>query len=215
MKLIDISHVLDENTPIFPGDCKTALSKYKTIEKDCYNAYVLQSGLHTGTHIDIPMHLINDDKTVKDFPADCFVGKGVLLDVRGEDVIQMKPVYREIVGEQDIVLLFTGFDKYYFQDKYFANHPTASDELAEFLLSKKIKMLGMDMPAPDYPPFTFHKELLRKGIFVLENLTNLQSLIDIADFEVIALPLKINAEASLVRAVCRVNEESIQSALNK
>ena len=203
MKLIDISHVLDENTPVFPGDCKTELSKYRTVEQDYYNAYLLQSGLHAGTHVDIPMHMINDDKTVKDFPADCFVGKGVLLDVRGENPIQMKPEYRDIAAGRDIVLLFTEFDKYYFQDEYFTNHPTVSDDLADFLLSGNIKMLGMDMPAPDYPPFTFHKELLKKGIFVLENLTNLESLIDLADFEVIALPLKIDAEASFVRAVCR------------
>jgi kynurenine formamidase len=67
-------------------------------------------------------------------------------------------------------------------------------------------MLGMDMPAPDYFPFDFHKELLTNGIFLLENLTNLQELLGVNDFEVIALPLKIAAEASFVRAVCRIME---------
>ncbi|MCL2320947.1 MAG: cyclase family protein [Oscillospiraceae bacterium] len=207
MKLIDISHVLDENTPIFPGDPKTTLTRIKTIDKDYYNAYLLQSCFHTGTHVDIPMHLINDSRTVIDFPLDGFVGRGILLDVRGEKTLEMKPIYKEMISKQDIVLTFSAFDKKYFQEEYFSQHPTVSDELADFLLSRKIKMLGMDMPSPDYPPFTFHKELLRNGIFVLENLTNLQSLIGIKKFEVMALPLKIRSEASFVRAICIINDD--------
>jgi len=202
MRLIDISHILDQNTPVFPGDYKTTLSVYKTLEKDYYNAYLLKSGLHTGTHIDIPMHLTNDSQSAADFPLDRFWDRGVLLDVRGEDPIEMKPTYERMIDTRDIVLLFSGCDKNYGKDEYFNAHPVVSDNLAGFLLSRKIKMLGMDMPAPDYPPFLFHRQLLSAGIFVLENLTNLSSLIGIDSFEVMALPLKINAEASFVRAVC-------------
>jgi len=67
-------------------------------------------------------------------------------------------------------------------------------------------MLGMDMPAPDYSPFKFHKDLLSNGIFVLENLTNLHSMVNVDEFEVISLPLKISAEASLVRAICKIEK---------
>lgn len=204
MKWIDISHNLDETTPVYPGNYETTLSKIKSIEKDYYTAYLLKSGLHTGTHIDMPMHLIEDDKTAMDFSIDHFVGKGVLLDVRGEKSIVMKAQYEEMINEQDIVLLFTGYDAHYFKEEYFSDHPVVSDELAGFLLEKKIKILGMDMPAPDFPPFTFHKALLNNGIFVLENLVNLGSLVDVDQFEVMAFPLKIKAEASFVRAVCKI-----------
>jgi len=205
MKLIDISHVIDNKTPIYPGDYQTSLSKFKTINQDYYNSFLLQTGLHTGTHIDIPMHLIDDRRTVVDFPVECFTGKGILLNVCGEDVITMKPEYEKNITENSIVLLYTGFDKFYFDEKYFSGHPIVSDELADFLLLKKIKMLGMDMPAPDYPPFAFHKELLANDIFLLENLTNLDKLTDASEIEVISFPLKITAEASPVRAVCRIN----------
>lgn len=203
---IDISHILNEKTPVFPGDYKTSLTKIKSLEEDYYTGYLLKSGFHTGTHIDIPMHLIREDKTTAEYPVSCFAGKGVLLDVRGEQVITMKPQYEKMDLDGNVVLLYTGFDQYYFEDKYFTEHPVVGDELAEFLLSQKIKILGMDMPAPDYPPFTFHKELLIHEIFVLENLTNLKKLTEVTEFEVIAFPLKIEAEASFVRAVCRVAE---------
>lgn len=204
MRLIDISHVLNENTPIYPGDYKTTLQKYNSLEKDCYCTYLLSSGLHTGTHIDLPMHLLNDNRVAADFALDSFVGKGILFDVRSENLISMKPCYREMVTDGCVVLLYTGFDKHYRTEEYFTHYPAVSNELADFLVSRKIKMLGMDMPAPDYPPFTIHKVLLANDIFILENLTNLHSLIDIDSFEVIAFPLKISAEASFVRAVCRI-----------
>lgn len=203
MKLIDITHVFNEETPVYLGDSQTQLTKYKTIEADYYNAYQLSTSLHTGTHIDIPMHLIDDERMVKDFDVKNFIGNGVLLDVCGEQCIAMKPEYDKIIKEEDIVLLYTGFDQYYYETKYFTEHPFVSDELGEFLLARKIKMLGMDMPAPDYPPFTFHKSLLSNGIFILENAANLGELINLSAFEVIAFPLKISAEASLIRAVCR------------
>lgn len=204
MKLIDISHVLNNETPIYPGDYSLSLTKYKTLEKDYYTSYLLTSCLHTGTHIDVPMHLINDDKLASDFLIDDFIGKGVLLDVRGENIIDMKPRYEEIIEENSVVLLYTGFDEFYGMEKYFTNHPILSAELSDFLISKKIKILGMDMPSPDRSPFTIHKALLSNGIFVLENVTNLQELLKINSFEVIALPLKISAEASFTRAICRV-----------
>ena len=45
-----------------------------------------------------------------------------------------------------------------------------------------------------------HKILLKNDIPLLENITNLNDLVYVEKFEVFAQPLKINAEASLVRA---------------
>ena len=205
MKLMDLSHVLNEETPIYPGDYKTSLKEYKTLEKDYYCSYLLSSCLHTGTHIDLPMHLLEDSRFVMDFSLENFVGKGVLLDVRGENPIRMKHHYNEMISEGCVVLLYTGFDKEYRTKEYFTQHPEVSNELASFLVSRKIKMLGMDMPSPDYSPFTIHTALLAHNIFLLENLTNLQELLDEDNFEVMAFPLKIAAEASFVRVVCRMD----------
>ena len=204
MRIIDISHTLNEKTPLYPGDYPLSLSKYKNLADDFYTLYVLASSLHTGTHLDMPMHLLDDGRTAADFPADRFIGRGVVLDVRGQNTIAMDASYENIIKQDDIVLLYTGFDAKYFQEEYFESHPVVSSELCEFLISRKIKMLGMDMPAPDFAPFEIHKALLSNEIFLLENLTNLHGLLDAAELEVIALPLKIKAEASFTRAVCRI-----------
>ena len=207
MKLIDITHPVTNATPVFPGEQPVEITQRKFLAADMYNGVVVTSNLHTGTHIDMPMHLSTDARTVLDFPLDGFAGRGVLLDVRGESIISMKPEYRDLDLDGAVVLLFTGFDAHFTADpeRYFTAHPIVSAELGEFLLTQNIKILGMDTCSPDRYPWTFHKALLARGVFVLENAANLGALLGVADLEVMAFPLKIEAEASMIRAVCRVN----------
>ncbi|MDR1735367.1 MAG: cyclase family protein [Oscillospiraceae bacterium] len=204
MSIIDISHTLGNETPVYPGDIPLSLAKHRAFEADGHTSYLLKSGLHTGTHVDMPMHMTGDLRTCRDFPAQCFAGRGVLLDARGEEIISMKPFYRDAVTRDDIVLLYTGFDAKYGEEEYFTKHPAVSKELYDFLISRGIRMLGIDMPGPDFAPFECHRALLSNGIFILENLCGLGAMLGKESFEVFALPLKIQAEASFVRAVCTV-----------
>ena len=204
MKIIDLSHVLDAATPVYPGDTAVLLEKRRCLARDGYNAFLLGTGLHAGTHIDLPMHFIDDPRAVADFPPEGFIGPGVLLDCRGEDPVAMRKEYRGAVRPGDAVLIRTGFDERYGEEEYFTQHPTLSPELAEFLCERDVLLVGMDLPSPDRPPFPIHMALLGAGIPLLENLTNLGALAGAEAFEVIALPLKIGAEASLVRAVGRI-----------
>ena len=74
----------------------------------------------------------------------------------------------------------------------------------KFLVRMNIKMVGMDMPSPDKYPFEIHKMLLSNNIYIIENMTNLDKLLETDGFEVYAFPLRINADSSIARAVARV-----------
>jgi kynurenine formamidase len=205
MLTIDLSQTITGGMPVYPGDEPVSLTLTKTLDRDHYNAYTLKTGLHAGTHVDMPMHLLPGSRTADDYAIELFAGRGVLLDVRGETKIGYKELYNQIVSAGDIVLLFTGFSEYYNDEQtYFGSHPVVDEGLARFLASRRIKMLGMDMPSPDMPPFPVHKLLLSGGIFILENITNLINLIKYDKFDVEAVPLKLQAEASPVRAFARV-----------
>lgn len=203
MKYIDLSHELKDKMPVYPGDCPVELFAEKNLMVDGYSAFYLSTGLHAGTHIDCPMHLLEDYRTISEYPLERFVGRGYLLDARGMKQIDYCDVYDEEIKNGDIVLVLTNSDKDYGKDDYYNNHPVITERLAEFFVAKGIKMLGIDMPSPDYPPFDIHKLLLSHDILIIENLANLEQLLEIKSFEVFATPLKLCAEASLARAFAR------------
>ncbi len=206
MKIIDLSYKITDNMPVFPGDDMVIIDEAKILDRDYYNAISLKTGMHVGTHIDIPKHLIADNRTIDEIPIEKFISKGVLLDVKGQDIIGFKKEYENMIEENDIVLLYTGFAELYYEpNKYYNSYPVVDEDLAEFLISKKIKMLGIDTPSPDKVPFNIHKKFFKHDIFIIENLTNLGELTHIDSFEIHAVPLKIKAEASLVRAFAMIN----------
>ena len=201
MKYIDLSYDIKNEMPVYPGDMELNLSKEKDYDKDEFNLYTVSTSMHVGTHIDAPLHMGKNKKFISEYSIDKFIGNAVLLDVRGEKVIGIKDDYYRDIKENDIVLLFTGWDSFYGKKEYYTNHPVISEELAELLIKKKIKMLGMDMPSPDNGEFEIHKKLFENEIFILENLTNLNKLLYNEEIQIFAQPLKIQGEASLVRAI--------------
>ncbi len=203
-ELIDLTHQIHKDMPVYPVDDPVELQRTKSFEEDGYNYFRLETGLHAGTHIDTPMHMTDDDTYMNEVPLERFTGNGCILDVRGQDPIQYKDEYSDLVKENDIVLLYTGYDEKYGSEEYYTEHPLVDESLAGFLIEKKIKMLGMDIPTPDREPFNIHKMLFKNDILIIENLTDLSKLLDEKIFEIIAFPLKIKADSSIARVVAKV-----------
>ncbi|WP_438448738.1 cyclase family protein [Gorillibacterium sp. sgz5001074] len=204
--LIDLTHSIRDGMPVYPGDTETQLIQTAYLTADHYNGFELGTGMHAGTHIDGPMHMLDTDRTIGAIPLDLFIGQGCLLNVTGEEVISYRPEYEQLIAEGSIVLLHTGHDAFYGQEEYYTRYPALSEELAELFVRKSVKMVGTDTPSPDYNPFAIHRRLLSQGILILENLTNLGALVGIGSFEVIALPLKIEADSSIARVIARTGQ---------
>lgn len=190
--------------PVFPGDSKVTLKQVAAFAEVGYNSYMFRGGLHIGTHIDGPLHMMKEAPLLSQLPLDQFAGNGCLLDVRGYDEIPFLPQFDALIHPGDVVLLRTDFDGCYGTDSYYENHPVISESLVEFLISRKVKMVGIDFPSPDRYPYAIHPILFRNGILLLENLTNLKSLHNVASFEVMAFPIKVEADSAPVRVVARV-----------
>lgn len=201
MKYIDLSHEIKNNMPVYPGDIDVNLTKEKDFNKDGYNMYSLYTEMHAGTHIDAPLHMKDNKKFISEYPIEKFIGNVALLDVRGEKIIELKDEYYKNIKENDIVILFTGWDNFYGKEEYYTKHPIVSMELVDLLIKKKVKMVGMDMPSPDRNNYEIHNALFENDIFLLENLTNLNKLLYNEKIKLFAQPLKIESESSLVRAI--------------
>lgn len=205
MKIIDISQKLYDNIPVMQGDNPFRLYQDRFLNTNGYNGYRLETGLHVGTHIDCASHLTDDPIQMCDIPVDRFIGNGVLIDARGKDIIIGSDYVNVPIERDSIVLVLTGTDKYYGQPRYYTDIPIMEESFAELMIERGVKMVGIDYYSPDKYPYKTHKLLFSHGILILENLTNLQSLLNVNEFTkkfiVTALPLSIQAEASLVRAV--------------
>lgn len=206
MKFIDLTHTFTSDMPVYPGDPKATLEQAAFIDKDSYNDHRLTTVMHVGTHMDAPLHMIANGKKMDEIYPERFFGKGVLLDVRGKMEIDSSVLQGREIQEGSIVLLYTGFGSKYRTDAYFKDYPQLTEDFAKKMVGMRVKMVGMDMLGPDYDkPWTTHKILLGSDITILENLTNLDQLLTVKSFEVIALPMKLQADAAPVRVVARIS----------
>lgn len=205
MKIFDLTHTFDENMPAYPGDPKSALERVAFIDKDTYNDHKITTVMHVGTHMDAPLHMIANGKRIDEIDLEKFIGKGIIIDVREKNKIDAAVLEGIDIEEGSIVLLYTGFGSKFRDSGYFEGYPELAEDFANKMVELKVKMVGMDMLGPDYDkPWTTHKILLGNEILILENLTNLDQLLEVKDFQVIALPAKFKADAAPVRVIAQV-----------
>ena len=110
MKVIDLTHTICEDMPVYPGTEQPKLTVVNTCEADGFRESLLQLYSHTGTHIDPPAHLFPDGRTLDQFPPEQFLGKALVIDCRhlkaGERITAdcLKP-YGDKVRQADFLLL--------------------------------------------------------------------------------------------------------------
>ena len=206
MKIIDLSYPIQTGMPVYPGDVEVNIHIQRMWEADGFRLSSLHSTMHAGTHIDAPSHISESNVMMKDIDLCRCIGIGVLIDVRNKNIIDVEDVQKKDIKAGDIVIFLTGWSKHYSTSQY-NDHPILSEDLAEFLVMKEISMLGMDMPSCDHDPYPVHRILMKAGILIAENLCNCESLLDIDEFDVYAIPLKIDAEASLARVFALYDKE--------
>ena len=80
MKFIDLSHPLSSSTKTYPSDPDIIIRKEKEISTHRSTLHSFSMGTHTGTHLDVPAHIISGGKTLNNFPLDSFCGKAIKLD---------------------------------------------------------------------------------------------------------------------------------------
>ncbi|TCL43757.1 cyclase family protein [Harryflintia acetispora] len=210
MKVIDLTHVVKEDMPVYPGTEAPLLEPANTYEKDGFKETRISMFSHTGTHMDPPAHLFPQRTTLDRFPPEQFIGKAVVIDCRdlseGES-ITMDRICR--VGEKaelaDFLLFNLGWDQRWGSKSYFGDYPCLDDEVMDYVLKGKYKGIGFDVigldPIAD-TNLTRHKKLFAKTEIVnIENLCHLEQC-GPGLFWFSCFPLKIeNSDGSPIRAV--------------
>lgn len=200
--LIDLSYQIDNTIISHPYDTQPKLYQDKTLSRDKFNNFRVELGMHCGTHIDSPMHLTSSNKYINQYDLQTFMGRAVLIQDRS-GVVCHKEKYDLLIEENDIVIVSTGHEFEYGKETYYREHPILDREFAQKLVSKKIKMIGFDLPSPDTYPFDIHKLFFAHDILIIENLRNLM-MIHKEVFRIYAFPINICADSGIARVVAEV-----------
>ena len=82
MSYIDITLPISVDLPVWPGDPAVSLVATKSMLKgDPCNLTQIQIGVHTGTHIDAPLHFLKNGSTVNSIPLDVLMGPCLVVEV--------------------------------------------------------------------------------------------------------------------------------------
>ncbi len=222
MKIIDLTHSIRDDMPVYPGDPPPAIRRALTHEENYCHVDELRLGSHTGTHIDAPFHFLKAGQTIDLVPLERCLGYGVMVDASKKR--DLEPIGEAelapasgLIEYGDFVLLRTGWDRFFGTARYL-RHPYLSAEGARFLHRLGVALVGIDAMSVDssaadaqsaepgskdkeetaYPA---HDVLLGNGILIVENLCRLER-VPVRRGLFSFLPLKLkDSDGSPVRAV--------------
>lgn len=203
----DISARISPASAVWPGDRPFEQEWGMRLDRgDSCNVSAIRISAHCGTHVDAPLHFLDDGLPVDELPLSTYIGPCRVIAVTPEGappVVPARLLHRLGQGPPERLLFKTkqGHDETRFDEGFCSLGVQAAEEAVRLGLA----LVGLDTPSVD--PFasrslTSHKTLLRGGVAILENLD--LSRVSAGDYELIALPLKIaGSDASPVRAILR------------
>lgn len=132
MKVIDLTHTISEDMPVFPGSETPKLTTKSTYEKDGFKETLLQMYSLVGTNMDPPAHIFTNRKILDQFSPEQFIGKALVVDCRDlkeGQVIAMDKINIDKAKLADFLLFNLGWDKHFKDETYFNDFPYNSRKL--------------------------------------------------------------------------------------
>jgi len=213
-RVIDLTYHLDPEKE----QRRLRLIATRTLENSYSNEYALEMHAHIGTHVEVPYHCIKDGKKIDELPPDKFVGEAAVVDLTQKNLEDRAITKSDLmkagrhIKKGDIVLLKTGYDDSFpteemQSEEYKSKSPYLTNDAVEWLIQKKIKLLGIDFWSIEEFPIDpkigepRHITLFKREIPLIHSLVNLTKLETNRVFFA-ALPLPISGlDSSPVRAV--------------
>lgn len=211
---VDLSYVLSEELPRVPFFPEPRFRRIMSQPEHPMNVTEIQMVVHIGTHVDSPKHFFSDGPAFHDIPLDRLHGRGVVWRIEKEDygiidVSDLESAQPELAAG-DILAIDTGWSKYFGTPRY-DRHPNLSVAAAEWLVSRRVKLLAVDFVTPDLAVnrrekgfnWPVHHVLLSRGVLVCEHVRNLESLAaGRAEFMFMALNIK-DSDGAPARVLAR------------
>lgn len=216
MEMVDLSRVIYDGMPKIPILPEVRVKRFLSLDKGHpLNVTEVSFPCHAGTHVDAPVHIVPNGKSIEELPLESFIGPGAVIAVKkkgGEEVTAKELEASGVaVNRGDILMLQTGWDEK-FESADYNMHPYLSVDAAEWIVKKGVKLFGIDCITVDLPTpmrqkgfdFPVHRTLLGNGVLIAENVANLGKIVG-KRTGILALPLKVKgSDAGHARIVAEI-----------
>jgi arylformamidase len=196
MEIFDVSIPIRPGMITYPGDPQVQTERVVSIEQgDVANLTRLDFGVHTGTHVDAPLHFIDQGAGADALPLDVFLGPCQVVDAtaaEGEIGPELVPQHVERV------LFKTRNSELWKRDTFDEGFVRIGVAAAERLVENRVRLVGIDYLSVGAPET--HQTLLGAGIAAVEGL-DLRG-IEPGAYSLACLPLRIvDSDGAPTRAV--------------
>ncbi|MCJ7445418.1 MAG: cyclase family protein [Methanotrichaceae archaeon] len=205
-EVYDITILISENMPIYPGDMPFSRQKIsKIVTGQPYNLSAFRFGAHIGTHLDAPTHFFDYGKSLDQYPAERFFLQTSVVSVLESERIEPQDLSELNIRRGEAVLFRTENSRRSLlrRDLFLDDFVYMSNEAAELCVQIGVSLVGIDyLSIEKYGEKSapVHSTLLANDVLILEGI----DLIDVPDgrFTLICLPLKIeDSEGAPARAI--------------
>jgi len=200
-RLLDISPLVSERLPVWPGDTPYRLTVHASFESgDRALLSSIETTLHAGAHADAPGHTLWGAGSIDQQPLVAYYGACQVVKVSVPEGGRVGP--DDLGGEVAAPRLLIRTDSFP-AGRFGTRFAGLSPGLAPWLAERGVVLVGVDTPSVDPfddPRLESHLALAQHRIATLEGLV----LRDVPPglYTLIALPLRLEgADASPVRAV--------------
>jgi arylformamidase len=160
MEIIDVSVPVRPGMVTYPGDPEVRLERVSSIaEGEIANISRLDFGVHTGTHVDAPVHFVDGAAGAETLPLDVLVGPCVVVD-------GLEPA--AVPAGSERVLFKTPNGRLWERDDFADDFVKLDGEGAQALVAGGVRLVGIDyLSIGDEEA---HQVLLEAGIVAVEGL---------------------------------------------
>jgi arylformamidase len=195
MRIYDLTIGISPGLPVWPGDPPVTLERVKRIAEGA-NANVshLACGVHTGTHVDAPVHFIDGAPGIDSLSLKVLTGRVYVIDLRKATVLDAATLEASAIPPRTRRILFKTRNSALWsrQEKEFQTDFVAVEASgAEWLVRKGVQLVGVDYlsVAPYGNSRPTHRILLEAGVAVVEGLNLTQ--VTQGRYTLYCLPLKL------------------------
>ncbi|HET6872049.1 MAG TPA: cyclase family protein [Sporolactobacillaceae bacterium] len=188
MKIIDVTLPIYKGMPVYKNKPEKQ-PDYQTVTNGHVTESRLSIDLHTGTHIDAPLHMINDGDTIETIPPESLIREVKVFDLTHvEDGIRQEDLTDLDIQKNDFVLFKT---KNSFATEFDFNFIFLKESGAHFLAERGIigvgiDSLGIERSQEGHPT---HRHLFSHNIIIIEGLKLDE--VNPGTYKMVAAPLKL------------------------